>query len=170
MATLIQLTRGKVAVIDDGDASLVTGGPRWRAVPSHRKDGTTCWYAGRTVALDDGRHSTEYMHRLIVGARKAEEVDHRDHDGLNNRRSNLRRCSRTQNQINVRTSGGACGFRGVEYRPAQGYYRAAVTLHRRKHYAGNFPTAEAAAAAYDALALSLHGEFAVLNFPARKAA
>jgi len=86
---LIELTRGKYAIIDVNDADLA--GRSWHAVPGHRSVGNYTFYA----ALRRGtRHIT--LHRVILERilgrklRVGEECDHIDGNGLNNRRCNLR--------------------------------------------------------------------------------
>jgi excisionase family DNA binding protein len=72
------------------------------------------------------------MHRLIAGAARGEEVDHKDGDGLNNRRVNLRICTRRQNNMN-RKKGSGCSsnFKGVSYfkrhPPTRGWRRFSST-------------------------------------------
>lgn len=72
----------------------------WKAKPNGRG---THVYAVRNV-LNHGRHTMIRMHRLILGMSSADpaEVDHRDHDTMNNRRSNLRRVTRSVNARNQR--------------------------------------------------------------------
>ena len=132
------------------------------------------------------------MHRLIMGLgpaiegsqHKDLEVDHRDKNGLNNCKENLRVCNHSQNSYNKRHhKNSAVPFKGVQYRAdyakliKQGLYIAAakikkpyvaqISFNKRKRYLGSFGSAEEAARAHDIKALELHGEFAYLNFPER---
>src|SRR5262249_7287141 len=100
------------------------------------------------------------LHRAILGDTANGDIDHRDHDGLNNRRSNLRPCSRSENLSNGRHRPGRSGFRGVYRHKGAAGWDARLT---RKHL-GTFPTPEEAARAYDAAAIARFGEFATLNF------
>lgn len=105
--------------------------------------------------------------RLILDAPPEMEADHINGDTLDNRRSNLRLCSRSQNTMNRGRSGVAnpTGFRGV--RPAYaGKWIAVIREHKRSHHLGTFDNERDAAKAYDAAARRLHGEFARPNFPA----
>lgn len=108
-AKAVPLTRGFIAVVDESDFELVARFS-WIAMPG--KDTT---YAGRRVTIG-GRNTTLYMHRLLMGCSPGDgtEVDHRDGNGLNNRRENLRVCVHWQNLCNHRVPVlGASKFRGV---------------------------------------------------------
>lgn len=149
----IVLTQGKVAVVDDQDYDLVKA-HRWRAV----RCSPTLWYARGDLPDAHGGRCV-YMHRLIMGAERQHEVDHRNGCGLDNRRINLRLCTHAQNIAANRRKPGASGFRGV--RPHKGRWQA---RHIHTHL-GIFDTPEEAARAWDAAALAVYGAFAVLNFP-----
>jgi hypothetical protein len=99
---------------------------------------------------------------MIQPLSAALENDHRDRNGLNNTRSNLRPATRSQNMANRAMPEGASAYRGVA--PFRGKWRARISVDRRQVFLGDFENIVAAAAAYDAAATSAHGEFAVLNF------
>ena len=115
-----------------------------------------------------GLRRTVYMHRQLVGARSGEQVDHRDGDGLNNRRANLRGCNQSQNFANrvvlpVKVS----PYRGVyPARNGRGW-RAQAKARGHTVHLGTFTTPEAAARAYDCFAVQTWGEFARPNFSPR---
>lgn len=99
------------------------------------------------------------MHQLIAG----KMVDHRDHDGLNNTRKNLRRCSHQQNTYNKIARG---RFKGVDRQSRNaGGWMARIRVNGKRIHLGTFRTPEIAAKAYDEAARKWHGRFAVLNFP-----
>ena len=90
----------------------------------------------------------------------AKEIDHKDRDRLNNRIDNLRECTRSQNQSN-RVYKNASGFRGVHANKNK--WAARISYNGKWLHIGTFATKEAAAAAYNAKAKELVGEFAMLN-------
>ena len=102
------------------------------------------------------------LHRLILNPAVEECVDHIDGNGLNNCRSNLRICTRAQNQRNMRAfKTNKSGYKGVDAR--RGGYRASIQDDGKRVYLGHFHTAEAAAFAYNQAAIARYGEFANLN-------
>lgn len=157
MATIeIPLTRGKVALIDEEDFPLVS---------KHR------WYTHRTphslyARTKITRNETESMHRLILGLNSWELVaDHRDGNGLNNTRANLRTATRLQNSFNVKKNKGRSRFKGVFQKSDRSGWLAAIKRGGVRTNLGRFTDEVEAALAYDNAARELFGEFAKLNFP-----
>lgn len=160
MSIIIPLSQGKAAVIDDGDASLVSG-YRWYAVRGHET-----WYA-QAHTYRGGRQQTVILHRLLMSPPIDKFVDHRDGDGLTNSRSNLRLATNQQNQFNQHTKRGSSRFKGVRFCPRHTNrpWEARICVDRRQRSLGSYAAEEEAAHAYDAAARAIHGEFARLNFP-----
>jgi hypothetical protein len=163
-ATLeVELSNGLIATIDAADAAPVAPF-RWYCSVSG--SGKTFYAAARIRA--DGKQTTLYMHRLITGCQRGDgkDVDHKDGNGLNNRKNNLRVCTRQQNQCN-RDSTNPTGFRGVALMKGGRVkpWVAGLKYRGRRLVFGYYATAEEAARAYDDAAKRLNGEFARLNFP-----
>lgn len=162
----IPLTRGMVALVDDADYERVVLEGAWHAHAPYK----AYWYAWRT--RNGTRPKTLGMHRFIVDAPTGMVVDHINHNGLDNRRANLRLCTVSQNQQNKRSRVGASSrYLGVckhKYASSFGAPRWAVRVERK--HVGLFASEEEAARAYDRVALATFGEFANLNFPEGKSA
>lgn len=156
----ITLTRGLTAIVDADDFERLSQF-RWFALSSGRPGGTPRFVAARTIKTDAGR-KTLLMHREVLGAPPNFEVDHVNRNPLDNRKSNLRLATRSQNCANRRTEN-STGYRGVS--PHRRRFKAVADHEGTTHRIGIFPTAVEAAQAYDRFARAHHGAFAVLNFP-----
>jgi hypothetical protein len=126
---------------------------RWAAVRRNN-----AWYA---VARIEDRRDLRYMHRFILSD-VATQIDHRDGDGLNNRRANLRPCTAAQNawNWNANRRRRQSRFRGVHF---DGRWVASIWVDGRNKSLGRFDSEELAAIAYNRAASELRGEFARLN-------
>lgn len=133
----IKLRDGSRLLLDDADVQLL-GTHRWHV--------TTEGYVARGARID-GRKATIYLHRLLTGAECGQDVDHVNRDRLDNRRENLRLCTRAENLQNVAGRGGTSSLRGVSWHRRAGKWRADVKVAGRQHYLGLFETEDAAAAA-----------------------
>jgi hypothetical protein len=105
-----------------------------------------------------------YLHRLVNKTPKGMVTDHINGNKLDNRKENLRVCTRLQNQQNVRNSHrGSVKYRGVTISRSKKRYIARIKINKYHKHIGSFRTAEEAALAYNEFAYVYHGEFAVLN-------
>jgi hypothetical protein len=151
-AIIIPLTQGKSTIIDSSDQALICQ-YRWYAY----RNPSGIWYARRSTGK---RGPKIYMHREILDC---PFVDHRDRDGLNNRRSNLRPATKSENAANApRRSDSQQRFKGVRPSPRG---RPSWVARIQDRHLGTFLTEHAAARAYDLAALETFGEFAWLNLP-----
>lgn len=158
-ATLIPLTQGKIAIIDTEDYEKVKG-HKWYA---HKLCRT--YYAETNIRTPKGKKVTLPMHRLILDCKKEDITDHENNNGLDNRKSNLRKCTRKENNRNVpkRSIKMRHQYKGVHQVPS-GAWSSRITFNGKTLHLGYFPTECDAAIAYDIKAKELHGEFASLNF------
>jgi hypothetical protein len=148
------------ALVDPEDAELVNQ-YRWR--PRKSSYDPTAFYADARISLGHNRRRFIQMHRLILDARADQVVDHINGDTLDNRRGNLRVCTRGQNSMHQRGSrSNPSGYKGVS-RARSGAWRVECKKDGVRYYLGSFPTPEEAALTYNELAIRLHGEFAYLN-------
>jgi hypothetical protein len=155
MTATIPLSRGLVTIVDEADYERVVIAGNWYAQP-HRLTA----YAARNVPVGNDR-KTLMLHRFITGWPL---VDHRNGDGLDNRRENLRPATNAQNGANQRASSrNTSGYKGVIRHRHR--WAAQIVPGGRRFWLGTFDTPEAAARAYDAAALDHFGDFARLNFP-----
>ncbi|WP_423766655.1 HNH endonuclease [Cupriavidus necator] len=110
-----------------------------------------------------GKRATERLHRAIMGLTVGGggEVDHANGNKLDNRRGNLRLCTKSQNQWNKGIySNNTSGFKGVSYDGRQGKWQARIRVGGKMRSLGYFYAPEQAHAAYCAAANELRGQFA----------
>lgn len=150
----IFLSQGKITLVDDQDYPELSK-HRWYA--EERKDIGT-FYAMRNTPRINGKHGTIRMHRQIFPGHH--KVDHKDHDGLNNQRHNLRPCNNSQNGMNRRGPQviSSSGLRGVGMTRA-GNWRARIKVGYKEVCLGTFGSKEQAAAEYAKANRMYFGEF-----------
>jgi hypothetical protein len=149
----IPLTQGKVALVDNEDYEWLN---QWK------------WHYHVYAMRNTHEHNRKkiLMHREIIKAPAGMDTDHIDHDKLNNCRSNLRICTRSENQMNRKTyKDSVSGYKGVYFNRSDRVWMARIGIDHKTIYIGSFSDAKNAAMAYDKEAKILFGEFAHLNFP-----
>lgn len=150
---------GMFAIVDRNDVPLVSPYLWWP-----RKDMTV--RSARYYADSSHYGRRVLMHRLILGVQDgAVHVDHINHNGLDNRRCNLRVATQHQNQMNRRPSGGRSPYKGVYWNRMAAKWNARLQINGKKLHLGYFTDEREAALAVDAAARFHLGEFAYLNFP-----
>ena len=160
----IQLTKGYTAIVDDEDYEELSK-YRWR---THLETYTS--YVVRAGLKAEGkRHSVVLMHRQIMDCPSNMVIDHINHNGLDNRKENLRICTRAENSMNtIRKQLPKYKFKGVCHmggKRKEKPYAAQIFKNQKKYHIGCFATPEEAARAYDKKALELFGQYAQLNYP-----
>lgn len=165
MATItIPLTKGKSTIVDEADVDLAAF--KW-----HADENYYTFYAQRSDHRGRPRQRPKMvsMHRVIMSRilgrnlLRSELVDHRDRNGLNNRRANLRICTNGQNVQNSRDPKKTKNYpRGVRFdgrAKLQKPFFAQIGVNGIKRHLGYFATPDEAHAAYRRASLKLHGEF-----------
>ncbi len=156
MSKEIPLTQGKFALVDDEDYEELNK-YKWYAYKS--KD---TYYARRTE-YPSGK--TILMHRVVTNAPKDLVVDHKNGDGLDNRKLNVRICTLSENARNSkRSSNNKSGYKCVYWHKQHRKWVAHLRIDGKMKHLGLFKTAHEAAKAHDKKALELRKEFAYLNF------
>lgn len=158
----IPLTQGKFAIVDDEDYNALNQF-KW-----HTEKRYNHLYATRTLRVDEIFPNTSIkMHRQIMSAKGGEFVDHKNGNGLDNRKQNLR-LSKTLN--------GNCQNRGTSKNNTSGYkgvyktknlkipkWIARINAKRKIYYLGIYKDPREAAIVYDSACRILHGEYAKTN-------
>lgn len=158
----LELTQGQFALVDDGDFEDLSK-RNWYAILIKR---TGNYYAASMSRDENGKRMTLRMHCVILGVKG---VDHKDGNGLNNQRYNLRPANTRQNNYNAGKTkkDSSSKYKGVyvrkEYKGIA--YRAQIMHNYTKIMLGTFSSEVEAALAYDVKSKELFGEFARLNFP-----
>lgn len=157
----IATPEGKTILLDEADLPIIAG-YKWHARAFPPQSGR--WYA---VAFIPGtRNRKVRMHRLLLSAPQDVLVDHRNGNGLDNRRCNIRFATYGLNRANARVSkNNKSGLKGVCWNPTEKKWIAHIASNGRFRILGRFTDKEQAARAYDAAARACFGEFARCNFP-----
>jgi hypothetical protein len=152
----IKLPLGQYAIVDADDYEKLAKDD-WYSMEKSCKGK---YYAGR---IGGGKIAS--MHRVIMNAPAGVCVDHIDGNGLNNRKSNLRLASSSQNNCNRKAfSNRSSKYKGVSRAKGRTKWRASICYQGLKENLGYFKNEEDAARAYDKAAKECQGEFANLNF------
>ncbi|MEN6335263.1 MAG: AP2 domain-containing protein [Phycisphaerales bacterium] len=155
----IPLTQNRFAKVDPEDYVWLS---QFRWCCKANRD--TC-YAIRHIQ-EHGRTKRIHMHRQIMNTPNEMICDHKNHNGLDNRRLNLRNCTIEQNNANRRSSPHATSeFIGVSYCRKRDKWVSSIKHHGRAKNLGQFDRPEDAARAHDKAAWETWGEYANLNFP-----
>jgi len=166
--TEVPLSSGYTATIDDSDVAFIMRFAPWQF---HKSSTGRTGYAATYIPIavpgkTRKRQFRIFMHDLIVLPREGFEVDHRNGNGVDNQRSNLRAATRQQQCFNRSAVNPVSGFKGVSrktYRFSGDRWHATIQIHGRQIHIGTFAVKEHAALAYNSYAHEHFGEFARLN-------
>jgi len=150
----IPLTQGRVAIVDDDDYELLSKS-KWY----YCKVGYAC-----RDKKTNGKRKALFMHRVITNCPDNREVDHINRDRLDNRKVNLRVCTRAQNGSNIAVGRRRRSqYKGLYWDRSGQKWRVELRHLGRKIYIGQFDSETEAALHYNEAASTYHGEFAFLN-------
>lgn len=156
----ISLTQGYVTLIDADDYErVIAAGPWW----PHMSTRARTVYARHLIGRPGGPQTAQGLHTFLTGW---PYIDHRNGNGLDNRRNNLRPATVAQNTANKRIyKNNTSGFKGVSWRPDVRRWIAYIQADGSRRHLGYHKSVENAARAYDTAAREAFGDYAALNFP-----
>lgn len=156
----IPLTQGKYALVDDEDYERVINYPyAWTALKSYNT-----FYA-TSHECNKKRRSSISMHRFIMDVQDSRKLDHRNTNGLDNRKFNLRFATEIQNAQNQNIQKDySSKYKGVYWNKQTGKWQTQIRLNTKLIYLGGYDNEIVAAWTYDQMAKELFKEFARLNF------
>lgn len=123
------------------------------------------WYADKDentfYAVARIQNKLIYMHTFLTGFK---QTDHKDMNGLNNQRNNLRKATTQENLMNRKSfKNSSSQFKGVSWDGTRNKWIARIRLNNKSIHLGRFISETDAAKAYNQKAKELFGEFAKLN-------
>ena len=160
----IELSQGKQAIVDDEDYEEVNK-YKWCA---HK--GCRTFYACRTLRINNGiQRKNKYisMHAFLLAPLKKQQIDHKNGNGLDNRKCNIRVCCYADNARNRPKCRGVKGskYKGVTWNKWRNNFQAQIMVNGKRQFRRSFKSEIDAAKAYDTAAIKYFGEYAQVNFP-----
>lgn len=159
---LIPLTKGYSAMVDNEDFERINQYKWHIGIEETRK------YALRTIHVKGQKDKSQRMHRLVLNYFGKLDIDHKDLDGINNQKSNLRICTHSQNlQNTLKAVDNKSGYKGVtwhyDYDKKWGKWLARIRINKKLIFLGYFDDKKEAAIAYNKAVIKYFGEFGRLN-------
>lgn len=147
-----------IAIIDKEDIDKIKN-YRWSVTKTKNTP-----YAQSTKKDKLGTRTCILMHRIIMNAQKGQEIDHKNRNGLDNRKENLRFCTRQQNRWNSKKQNRSISlYKGVSWNKVAEKWQAFLCVNYKNKSLGYFDNQADAAIAYNNAAVKCFGEFAMLN-------
>jgi len=141
------------AIVDDENFNKLNQF-RWKVEQKNKKP-------NNVYAVADGMR----MHRIIINAPQGVDVDHKNGNGLDNRKKNLRLCTLTENQANSKKRKNTSSkYKGVHWNKNRNKWQVQISFQNKHFLIGRFTSEIEAAKIYDIKAKELFGEFARTNF------
>lgn len=145
--------KNHIILIDDEDYERIKE-INWKPITTHQ--GILYFYANLPITK-----KFISLHRFIMNAEKEDVIDHKDNNHLNFHKSNLRKCTNSQNAMNKKKKkDGKNQFKGIHKKVNQVKYEAYIYINYKKIILGYFSNPEEAHQAYCKAAKKYHGEFA----------
>ena len=161
MKTILTKKGDRILVDDESYDMLSTYS--WCVLSPGRRMGRKQKYAA-TTCRDNGKKKLNTMHRMIMKAVKGQMIDHINGDGLDNRKENLRFCTKSQNAANAMLSlGNKSGVKGVYWDKQRKKWHAQIVVRRKTIALGRYTSLIEATEYRDKMAKKLHGEHARTN-------
>lgn len=124
-------------------------------------DRTAYWHKGHGIRIHTAGKGYKYLHNFLFPDHEC--VDHKDRNTANNLLSNLRGCTKQQNNINKEVINPDSGYRGVSWNKDRGFWYARLQVKGQGKTSSGYSCPDAAAAVYNSWAKKYFGEFAQLN-------
>lgn len=157
MSECTHIIRGHTVIFDECDRDLVTN-HKW--YPRYKKSGNV--YMSRTIWVGKNKYKSFILHREIMGAQKGQIVDHKNGNTLDNRRSNLRFCTVSQNAQNSFVKPGKSGINGIMIN-RRGKFEIRIHVNKVNRCFGTYLSLDSAIPALEYYLYKHHGAFSRIH-------